>query len=473
MNFIKDNNLKINNQSVLDSIITANSDLNRHISRVNYNLNYTGKLDKAGSALAANFNYYTYNRSSNEYITNDFYDPSGSMYSPPLLLQNLSPSNIHNWFSNVDFTDPLSKTSKLEAGIKYSYIVSNNDLVFGPLVGGQYQSDPNFSNHFVYTEDINAAYVNFQNKFDKLELTTGLRAEQTIATGNSVTSGRIINSNYADLFPQVLLVYKYDDKKTFSLSFNRGIQRPNYEQINPFLYYVDLYDYGAGNPNLKPEYTNSIELSYNYNKTFLATLYSTIISNAYEFEFYEQNDTSKVNINVPTNLGTTYNYGIRFYEPVVFTSWWNANFSLDAAYQRYVSYPQNGDLNKGTQDIIFSSTQYFTISSSISAQIDGKYESPTFYGISQYKSAYNIDAAIGKQLFDKRGSLKLSAADIFNTVRDRFSTNYQNLNLSDVNKRESQIVRLTFTYRFGKTSLKNPSHHTGNEEEQKRTNISN
>ena len=184
-NFTKDNNLKIYNQSVLDSIsVTATSDLNRHVSRINYNINYNGKLDDAGKTLSADFNYTTYNRSSAEYITNDFSDASGNAYRPPDSLQNLSPSNIHIWLSRIDFTDPISKTSKLEAGIKYSNVISNNDLIFGPKINGVYQSDPMFSNHFNYTENVNAAYANYENKFGKFNLKAGLpSAEQTIAKG--------------------------------------------------------------------------------------------------------------------------------------------------------------------------------------------------------------------------------------------------------------------------------------------------
>jgi len=469
-NFIKDNNLRISNQSVLDSIITANSVLNRNISSINYNLNYNGKLDKAGKTLSADFNYTTYHRSSAEYITNHFSDAAGSAYRPADSLQNLSPSNIHIWLSKVDFYDPVSKNSKIEAGAKFSDVTSNNDLIFGPFANGAYQSDPRFSNHFVYTEMVNAAYVNFQNKFKKFDLVTGLRAEQTAAKGNSLTSGQIVNSNYTDLFPQAMLTYKYDAKKEYSLSYNRGIRRPAYEDLNPFLYYIDVYDYGSGNPNLKPEYTNSIELSYNYNKSMVTTLYASVINNAYEFPFYEQNDTSKLNITTRKNLGNVYNYGIRFNTPVVFTSWWTADFNIDASYQRYVAYPANGNLNKGTQDIYFSTKQYFIISSTLSADLSGHYESPTFYGVNQIKANYEVDAAIGKQLFNKRGSIRLNFSDIFNTLRDRGYTNYENLNIATTDKKESQVIRLTFTYRFGKNTVKSAStHSTGNEEEQTRT----
>jgi iron complex outermembrane receptor protein len=468
-NFVKNNSLQIANRSVLDSTIISSSDLNRHYSNINYNFNYKGKLDKAGTTLSADFNYINYNRNSSEYITNTFFTATGSTYRAPLLFQNLSPSNIKNWLTKIDFSSPLSKTSKLEAGLKYSDVVSNNTLVFGPQVKGVYTSDPNFSNNFLYDEDVNAAYINYQGKFDKFDLTAGLRAEQTVAKGNSVTAANIVNSNYVDLFPQVFLAYKYDDKNDFSISFNRGIKRPAYEDLNPFLYYSDLYDYRAGNPNLKPQYTNLIELTYNYKKAYLFTLYNSIVTNAYEFPFYQQNDATKVNVTTRENLGRIYNYGIKFNAALVFTSWWNANFNLDASYQRYVAYPVNGNLDKGTQYVAFSTTQSFIISKTLTAEVKGKYESPAFYGINQFKANYTADAGISQQLFNTRGSLKLSVSDIFNTVRDRSSTNYQNLNLTIVDKRESQVARLTFTYRLGRSAIKSAATHTtGTEDEQKR-----
>lgn len=467
--FIKDNSLNISNRGVLDSIITAESKLGRHISKINYNLNYNGKLDKAGSTLSADLNYTTFSRGSGEYITNNFYDADWSPYRNSEYLENLSPSKIKIWLSKLDFSTPLSKTSTFEAGIKYSHASSNNDLVFGPEINGAYVPDPNLSNHFFYTENINAAYVNYQSKFDKLFLSMGLRGEQTNANGNSVTMNAQIDRNYFSLFPQAQLIYKKNAKNEFSISYSRGITRPAYEEINPFLYYVDPYDYRAGNPNLKPEYSNSVELSHTYNKTIITTLYTSIISDAYDFGFYEQNDSTKISVKTQTNLGTIYNYGIKFSAPVAINGWWNAYFRVDASYQRYVAYPQNGNLNKGTQDIIFNSIQSFKISETISAVLSGEYESPNFYGINQNKARYWVNAGIGTQMFNNQGSLKLNVFDVFNTLQDRGSINYQNLNFTVTDKKESRIARLTFTYRFGKASVKAvTTHRTGNEEEQKR-----
>ncbi|WP_295667426.1 TonB-dependent receptor [uncultured Mucilaginibacter sp.] len=468
--FVKNNFLKIYHQSVFDSTVIANSSPDRNITRINYNINYSGKLDSAGKTLSANINYTTNNRSSTEYITNTFFDASGNQSGPPLLLQNSSPSNIRQMVSMIDFADPVSKTSKFEAGLKFSNVVSVNNLLFGPQINGVYTSDPKYSDYFKYTENVNAAYADYQTRMNKFDLTVGLRTVQTIAKGNSDTWGQVVNYNYIDLLPSLLMAYKADDKNEYSLSLNRTTKRPGYEDVNPFLYYIDLYDYRSGNPNLRPEYTTNIELTYSHNKSFAATLYSNVTTEAYEFRYYVQNDTTKVNINIPKNFGTIYNWGLRLLTPVTFTNWWRADFKLDASYQRYVAYPQNGNLNKGTKDIILSGSQSFKISNSISAGLIGFYESPSFYGISQFKANYYADGYISTQLFDKRGTLKLSMTDIFNTLRDRFNTNYQNLNFSVVDKIETQVLKLAFTYRFGKTAFKTIAHPTGNEEEQNRLN---
>ncbi len=472
--FLKNNNLNISNQNRLDSVIIAKSTLDRGSSLLNYNINYNGILDKSGKNLSADVNYSIYHRHSNEYITNNFYTPAGVKYRDSLQLENLSPSDIHIWTSKIDYVNPLSKTSRLEAGVKYNHIQSNNNLIFGPLVNNTYRADPDYTNRFIYTEIVSAAYLNYVSKIGRFNITAGLRAEKTNTTGSSVgvdQSTLLSNkNNYFNLFPQVQLSYEVDKKNVLNLSYNRGIHRPDYQDINPFLYYTDLYDYNSGNPNLKPEYTNSIQLSHTYNSTFITTLYYNVTNDAYDFPVYEQNDSSKVNVTIRRNFGRIFVYGATFYAPVQFNSWWNASFNLDASYQRYTSYAIYGNFNRGMQDIIFNTTQNFTLSNTVTAEISGKYESPTLYGVNELKQSYTVNAGIGKQVFNKRGNLKLSVIDIFNSDRYRYHVDYQNVDFTGIDKRETRRVMINFTYRFGKTSVKSASkHNTGNVDEQRRT----
>jgi iron complex outermembrane receptor protein len=472
-NNVKDNYLNISNQGNRDSVILTTTNIDRGQSNLSYDINYNGKLDDKGKALSADFVYNNINRHSAELIDNRFlqYLPDGSraVYRPELYLQNLSPSAIHIWAAKLDYVSPISKTSQLETGIKYSDVESKNDLIFGPKVNGVYTASAKESNTFTYSENINSAYLNYANKIDKVNLTVGLRAEQTISKGYSLATNTTVKKNYIDWFPQLQLDYQADEKNMFSISYNRGVARPKYIDVNPFLYYVGLYDYSQGNPNLKPQYTNKIEVAHSYNKTFATTLSGTVITDYYDLRDITQNDTTKISVTTAKNFGTYSVLGLRFIaQGLTFNRWWSADFALDASYQRTKAYAENGNLNKGTQDIIVSGRQYFKLSNTFRATISGKYESPTFYGIGQFKSNYAVDAAVSKQILEN-GIIRLSVSDIFNTHRDRSTINYQNLSETIYNKDETRVVRLGFTYRFGNISLKGTKKHAAsNEDEQNR-----
>jgi hypothetical protein len=362
-----------------------------------------------------------------------------------------------------------SENSQWDLGIKYSNVKSDNDLIFGPKVNGVYTSSPQFSNTFIYTENINSGYVNYTGKIGKVNLIAGLRAEQTISNGNSLTAMSTVKKNYVDLFPQLTLNYTVNDGNELNFSYNRGIKRAPYEYVNPFRRYVDLYDYTEGNPNLLPQYTDKIEITHVYNKILVTSVYGITTSNFYGFPNLLQTDSTKVSITTNSNFGTYSVLGIRVNtSDLVFTTWWVANFGVDASYQRIKAYPQFGNLNKGTEDVILTSTQTFKLNNT-SFQLAGKYESPTFYGIGKFKSVYQIDAAISQQLFDKKATLKLNVNDIFNSQRDYDMIKYLNLNATIFNKEETRWFKLSFSYRFGNISLKgNTKHKAGNEEEQNR-----
>jgi iron complex outermembrane receptor protein len=469
--FVKNNVLNVTNNGVLDSTISTKSKLNRGLNNLSYDINYTGKLDTMGKLLTVDVTYNDINRHSSEYIDNYFYNSALVNYRPALKLQNLSPASINILAAKVDYVNPLSKTARIEGGLKFSWVQSDNNLIFGPEVNGVYQSAPNFSSAFLYKENINSGYINYIGKLGQVDLIAGLRVEQSNTSGNG-TSALMVSSvkkNYTDWFPQVQLNYQADAKNNFDISFNRGVNRAAYDAVNPFLYFTDLYDYRQGNPNLLPQYTNKIQISHTYNKKLMTTLYASVITNFYEFLDYVQNDSTKVSRSITQNFGTYSTYGLRFYVPVIFTNWWTGSFSADASYQRIKAYPKNGALDKGTQWISLYSEQNLSLSSTLSAQVSGDYESPGFYGIGQFKADYYVDAGISKKILNRNGRLSLGIKDIFNTHRDFSTIKYQNLNMTVYDKKETRLITLSFSYNFGNISLKNTTKHdTGNEDEQKR-----
>nr|WP_294941536.1 outer membrane beta-barrel protein [uncultured Mucilaginibacter sp.] len=470
--FAKNNSLKISNQGHLDSVVQVGSTVERDLYNINYNINYAGKLDDAGKAVSASVTYLPYNRRSNEYINNMFFDAAGAKYRPDNLLQNLSPSHRRNWTGLLDYTNPLSKTSKLEAGFKFSHTQSDNNLIFGPQVNGVYTVDPIFSNNFVYNEDVQAGYLNYTATFGKFDMVAGLRGEYTHSRGQSVnvtsTSATLNIFNYFKLFPNLLLHYVKDDKNEYSLTFARGILRPDYESLNPFLYYVDPYDFQSGNPYLKPEYTNTITLTYLYNQSISFGLYAGKTTDA-NFAFYTQNDATKVNLTTTRNLGDVKDIGLQINAPYAFTGWWSGELDVNAGYYHYTTYPENGGLDKGTGDVIINSTQNFALGKSLALEVTGFYETANQYGIRRFSPNYYVNAGLSTPVLGKRGKLSLNVADIFNTNRDRAYTRYQNIDLRIGGKPETRIARLSFSYRFGKTTVKAATKHvTGTEQEQDR-----
>jgi iron complex outermembrane receptor protein len=467
-NFSKSNTLKISNQGNLDSIIKAESTIDRKLDYFTYNINYNGKLNNEGKSLSASLTYSPNNRHNNEYITNQFYTAAGNEYRSPYLLQSLSPSIRTNWTALLDYVNPLSKKSKLETGLKFSRTKSDNDFFFGPMVGGRYKSDANFSNRFIYTENVSAGYINYNDSFGKFDLETGLRGEYSFTEGNSIDLNLVTPRKYFNLFPSLLLNYRYNDKNQFNLTFSRGVTRPEYEKLNPFYTFLDLYNYQAGNPYLKPSYSNNIAISHTYDELISTSLFANFTTDDIDV-FYTQNNTTKVAVLNRVNLGAVNIYGISVNMPVKFFNWWNSIYEINASYQYYKAYPQYGTLNQWTGDLILKSTQSFTLSKAVSAEILGNYESATQYGINKFRPSYNIDAGMRVKILNNKGTLGLGLADIFNTQRVRYYINYQGLDLRQTIKTESRIFKLNFAYRFGKSTVKvAPSRKTGNEVEQNR-----
>ncbi|MBD1393132.1 outer membrane beta-barrel family protein [Mucilaginibacter glaciei] len=468
VDFAKDNTLKITNNGNLDSVIKASSTIARALNNINYNLNYSGKLNNKGDNISANLTYTPVNRHNDEYIANNFFNSAGSSYRNPLLLQNLSPSNRNNWTALLDYAKSMSKTGKLEAGLKYSTTHSNNDFVFGPKVGNTYVSDPNFSNQYIYTEKVSAGYLNYRNSFGRYDLETGIRGEYTSSLGNSIINNEVTSRKYFNLFPSVLLNYRANEKNQFNIGFSRGILRPEYEKLNPFFQFLDLYSYQAGNPYLKPSYTNAISIGHIYDEKISTSIYADFNTDQI-LPYYIQNNTNKIAVLTNVNLGTSNVFGLTLNIPVRFFNWWNSSYSINASYQHYKSYPLYGNLNQQTGDMVATTTQNFMLNKFLSADIFGSYETANAYGVNQFKPQYFINAGLKARLPGNRSSLSLNVSDIFNTYRDRYATHFQGLDLTQTDKSESRIFRLSFSYRFGKNTVKDaPSRKTGNEAEQNR-----
>lgn len=458
------------NQNVRDSTLNTVAGLTREITTINYNINYSGSIGSNNrQQLSADADYSKYDRNSLEYITGNFYDATSNTNRTPYQFRSTVPTTITISSFRVDYVNNLTSKQKIEAGVKTSYVNSDNDQYFDKLVNNSYVSDPYFSSHFGIKDYINYGYLSYSKKGKVFDYNAGLRTEVTSSDATSSTAeDNVVNRNYVDWFPQATITYKYGTEGSrISLNYNRRIDRPSYEDLNPIIAYQDKYDYRAGNAFLRPSYQDNIQLTHTYLAKYVTSLYFLKVDNFYNFNYFSQNDITKVYTTTKINLKRMYTYGLNFNAPIEVTDWWNANLNVDASYQRFLDY--SGNLNMNTTDVIVKLNQDFTVNKDLTANVKGYYETPTFYGITSLKSSYYASAGFSKKMLHQAGTLSVTLDDIFNTHRDRYTSNFINLNVLGYDKKETRIGRISFIYRFGKKTVKAArAHDAGNSAEKSR-----
>ena len=429
-------------------------------------MNDTYKIDTAGQELSADFDYSQFkNNSVSQYIT-DYYLPDGSIQQPESFLGNLTPSTINIRTGKVDYTKPISKSLKFESGLKFSDVKTDNNLTEKDAATDPYVS----TNHFIYNEKIDAGYVNLNKDFKGYSVQAGLRAEYTssIANGDSANIVSVIPRHYLNLFPSLFITHIINDKNDINFSYSRRIDRPQYDNLNPFVFHIDPYTYQKGNPYLQPQYTNNFEFNYTYNKSLTVTLGYSKTTNVIT-EVPGTDPVTKVSFITNDNLQEQNAYNLNVYEPYTFTKWWEGNVNATAFYLGFKSNGlEGGDLDRGQFAYNIRTTQTFTPFAGYKAELTANYQSDLTYGLYDVKPRYSVDAGVSHSFDNKKFNVKLSMSDIFNTLRNDVNSNYQSTDLMITQKRESRITRITLTYNFGNNKIKAREHQTGADDEKNR-----
>ncbi|MFC1222800.1 outer membrane beta-barrel protein [Pedobacter sp. BG31] len=452
-----------------DSTLTTNSLQTNKYNNVSYNLNYKSVLDTAGSEISADVDYSRYKGNDGSDYANDYRFENGNSIRPIIYTRNNTPSIIDIKAFKIDYNVSLTKTVKLEAGLKSSWVKTDNDLQAEAYVNSAWENDTRRSNQFVYDENVNAAYTNVNKQFKNTSVQIGLRVEQTNSKGNLITKNTVVERNYWDFFPTLFVQQKLSKNNQLGFSYSRRIDRPSYDALNPFIYYLDEFTYSKGNPFLNPQYTHNFELSYTLLQKYMLSIgYSRINDVIAEVILPDAASQSlyQTNANIATNISYNANLNV----PLQLTKWWQTNNNLNVFYLSFEAPDLAGSaLKTGKTSFQFKSQQTFTIMDGFTAEINGSYESPLDYGTLSLKARYYIDAGLSKSMFNKKASLKLALSDVFNMSENNLSSAYPGLTYSLHQKNETQIGRLSFTYRFGKNEIKPARRRsTGTEAEQGR-----
>nr|WP_295875067.1 outer membrane beta-barrel protein [uncultured Chitinophaga sp.] len=452
-----------------DSALKAAMDSKEHFSNLSYNVNYKARLDSNGQELTADLDYSRLNGKEVSIYNNTFYDLAGKPLQPTLVTRNMTPTTVEIKAFKADYLLPMAHKLKFEAGIKSSWVKTDNNFAAEQRVGEVWKDRENQSNHFIYDENVNAAYVNFNKEFRSTSVQAGLRVENTSSKGNSLTTGDIVKRNYTDFFPSVFIRQQITKKHILSASFSRRIDRPDYASLNPFVYYLDQYTYQKGNPFLNPQYTNNFELSYTLMDKYNLTLSYSKTRNVMT-ETILPDTATKGFYQMYQNLDNQYYYGLSISVPVRPFKWWSIDNNFDVYNLQFNVYNLDGArLASNQTSWQFKTNNSFDFGHDFRGELSFNYRSAANYGVIKSGEQYSFDMGLSKSFLKNKYNIKFAISDLFNTFETNLQSAYPGFDYRLYQKLDSRRAKLTFTYRFGNKEVKPARRHTsGTEAEQSR-----
>jgi iron complex outermembrane receptor protein len=417
-------------------------------TNISANLNFRRILDKKGKEITSDIDYISYSTDNGLFMENSYTDAAGNPFSKSDTLTGLLPQDIDVYSARVDYVHPLKKDSKFEAGIKSSVVRTDNNANYDSIQYGQVRHDYNRSNHFVYEENINAAYLNLSTPLSKkISAQFGLRLENTNAKGRQKTTNENFDRHYTQLFPTAYFQYKANANNNFGANFGRRVRRPSYQSLNPFIQFLDRYTYGQGNPNLKPSTSSVIELSHTWKNKITTTLNYTIVKDIIASTIQQKGEEA---YNTPANVASERNAGISVNANTPITKWWTSNINANVNYDKYKGDIDNAPINIKATTFNVQVSQQFKITKKFTAELNGLYRSGSLEGIIKINPIWFAGAGISQQILKGKGSIRFTARDIFYTQKFKGTARYGNVDLALRQQGETQVVTLGFTYNFSK-----------------------
>jgi len=447
--FIRDGDRKANNVTVQSDAATGNflstfqTANNTDSKRSNFsgNLNWKHSFDTTGTDLNVDFDYSDFRIRNNSEIINRLAD--GSQY-----INNQRVDNpVRFGVLKADFEHPFSKETKLAAGLKTSIASIDNYLIFmqNGMVDNERTTD------FIYKENINAAYATFDHKVNKWSLQAGLRTEQTVAKGSN-RSEQVLDRDYWQLFPSAFISRELNSKLSTVLQYSRRVNRPSFQQQNPFIEYIDSLTYTKGNPMLKPETADQYKLSLTYqNQPFFAISYNR--TNDVIFGNAPRQD-GNLTYTTAENLASYQNFTAELNFPLNFGKKISGYGGNQFIYNHYKANYLGGIYDRDKWNWLAYWQLTYKPAPVWSMEVSGYYMTNFLNEFISINELGSLNFAIQRSLWGKKGRISLNANDILFTDRTKADIIYQDINVNMRQWYESRNIRLTFSYSFGNQQLK-------------------
>ncbi|MBI2730855.1 MAG: TonB-dependent receptor [Sphingobacteriales bacterium] len=462
-------------------------------------LSYKHLFTKAGKELTADVNFNrSHSNNGSRIYSRSYFDEGQTNPKTGEFLQRIDGGGNNTFLtSQLDFTNPVTDKMKWEMGVRSQIrTFESEQLNYYTPAGGNEVYIPNISNKYKYKDYVFAGYVTYSQQTKKnLSFQLGLRAESSKYDGEQqLTKQTYSNSFPLSLFPSIFLTQSFKNKSDLQLNFTRRINRPNFFQLMPNTDYSDPFNYQTGNPNLKPEFTYSLESSYQKtfgkrNSTFLATLfgkYTTDLISRYQRrdKLGQSSDTAFITTYI--NATSAYAGGLELVLRSPVTKWWEINYNVNIYYSKINGSDVVAGLENERTSWFAKINNTFKVSKGWSIQLSGDYNARSILPVSTSNSGggggggrfggggggmfgggqqsttqgyidanYFADLGVRKEIPIKKNTLTISAnwSDIFRTRKNVVHTESPYIIQESWRRRDPQFFRLNISYRFGKFDI--------------------
>jgi outer membrane receptor protein involved in Fe transport len=416
---------------------------------VEVDLTYKKEFDKKDQEFSATVKFdLSQDNEDADYDENDL--SSGSDVDARQRSQNLEYEK--QWLFQADYQHPFGNKGRLETGFKSTLrLVDNDFLVEEETAPDVWEPLEGFNNQFIYTENIYAAYFTAGEQWGDFSAKVGLRMEYSDINTELVVTEEENPRAYVDFFPSAYLGYKIGEKNTLQLSYSRRLSRPSFWSLLPFFQYSDTRNYFSGNPDLNPEYTQSLEMGYQRyleKGSLLTSVYYRYKTGAINrVTFYDED--LEVQRNIPINLSTEHNVGWEFSMNYDFFDWWTMNYNVNVYHLNSMGSYEEENLDHKFTAMDFKVSTKFTAAERLDLQPSFRFRSPSKTSQGSRKASYALDFAAGLKVFKNKGKLTLTFEDILDSRKWRWSSSGEYFDISgDFQWRQGRRVKLAFNYRL-------------------------
>jgi hypothetical protein len=444
-----------NAQGVMDSTLVSLSDVENDNTNLAVDLSYTHRFKREGTSLSLSGHYTSFDKQQGQGVSSDYFDNAGTFLRNYSFYTD-SDQRITIVTGQADYTTVFGKVT-MEGGGKYSNINSSSGIDFYDLMGGTRTRNTGLSDDFDYDETVIAGYLTMVGNWEKWNVKAGVRGEQTNVEGRSLSLADTQVQDYFELFPSFYALYTPSDNHSFSFDYRRKLTRPRYGDLNPFRYFLTENDFNVGNPGLRPNFSHNFNLNYSHKGTYFFDVYYRENGAYISTLSFQDNDNMTLR-QIKQNVLESTSYGMDLtYSKSVTANWflyaYTSLFHEDETFLAVES--GNVAATNNVEGFYLYLGNYLTLSKdgTFTGELGLTYLSRFLEGSYKMGETTNLTIGLRKSLWKNRASFSVAVEDILDRANGQLFSKYLNQDNSYHALRETQFVRVGFTYNFGNFRL--------------------